>query len=167
MLSTVKVARPCNCSRSGNCFADGNCRKSMVVYKLGCCTCGKFYIGNTQQKLKTRFQQHCSNVRSLLERNVPSNTFVRHMAEHLKEEEIQYSPQIIRDRTEVEILWQGKAISCMKTFGVLRCQLCMEEKLAILRAHWEQPELLLNSIIEVEESCKHRTRFHRLLRCAD
>ena len=54
----------------------------------------------------------------------------------------------------------------MKTFGTLRCQLSMEEKLAILRAHWEQRELLLNSIVEVDEGCKHRAKFHRLRRCA-
>ena len=89
------------------------------------------------------------------------------MAEHLREEHTPYSPQIIRDMTQVEFLWQGKAISCMKSFGTLRCQLCMEEKLAILRASWQQPDLLLNTASELDEGCKHRTRFHRLCRCAD
>ena len=139
----------------------------MVVYRLECNQCGKFYIGNTQQKIKTRLSQHCSSIRTLLERNVPSNTFVRHMANHLREEQHQYSPSNIRERIKVEFLWQGNAISCMKSFGTLRCQLCMEEKLAILRANWEQPNLLMNSVNEIDEGCKHRCRFHRLCKSAD
>ena len=106
-------------------------------------------------------------VKTLLEADAPSNTFVRHMAEHLREANVPYSPQRVKSMTRVEILWHGSAIRCMKTFGTLRCQLCMEEKLATLRAHWQQPELLLNSIVEVDKGCKHRARFHRLSRCAD
>ena len=158
--------RHCNC-RGGECYLDNVCRKSMVVYKINCSRCNKFYIGNTQQKLKTRIQQHCSGVNALLIEDVPSNSFVRHMAEHLKEANEPYSPQRIKGSIKVEILWHGNAIGCMKTFGTLRCRLCMEEKLAILRANWQQPQSLMNSIVEVNEGCKHRTRFHRLRRCAD
>ena len=77
------------------------------------------------------------------------------MATHLRENSIQYSPQTIRENTKVEFLWQGNAISCMKSFGVLRCQLCMAEKLAIRRASWQQPALLLNRASELDEGCKH------------
>jgi hypothetical protein len=41
----------------------------------------------------------------------------------------------------------------MKSFGTLRCQLCMEEKLAILHASSQQPDLLLNSLNEIDEGC--------------
>ena len=37
----------------------------------------------------------------------------------------------IRAIVKTEILWQGNAISCMKTFGKMLCRLCMREKLEI------------------------------------
>ena len=60
----------CNCYNStkvnGKCAYDGKCRSSMVVYEAKCKCCGKAYIGNTQQKLKTRMTQHFNDTRKVV-----------------------------------------------------------------------------------------------------
>ena len=59
----------CNCTNSttinGNCIYNGNCRKSIVIYKATCKECGCYYIGNTQQKLKLRMNQHFADTKDL------------------------------------------------------------------------------------------------------
>jgi len=59
---------PCNCrtSGNGNCGYNNMCRNSTVVYKVKCNNTGKVYIGNTQQKFKTRMQQHFNKVQKLV-----------------------------------------------------------------------------------------------------
>ena len=40
---------------------------------------------------------------------------------------------MIRPHVTTRILWQGNAINCNKSFATLRCTLCMQERLKILR----------------------------------
>ena len=70
----------------------------------------------------------------------------------------------VRKVLDVEFLWQGKPISCMKTFGKNTCSLCMRERCCILDACNENPKKLINSKSEIYGGCRHRTRFHRLVR---
>ena len=65
---------------------------------------------------------------------------------------------------EVEILWQGKPISCMKSFGKNTCSLCMRERCCILDACNENQKKLINSKSEIFGACRHKTKFHRLAR---
>jgi hypothetical protein len=56
---------PCNCQEKGAnglCLYEGDCRKSIVVYKTTCLKTGKMHIGNTQQHFKKRMQQHFQDV---------------------------------------------------------------------------------------------------------
>lgn len=67
--------------------------------------------------------------------------------------------------TTVSILWQGKPISKMKTFGRLNCVLCMKEKLEIIKANNVDKNLklrkLVNSSNEIYGACRHWPKFHR------
>ena len=58
----------CNCNTrtkvDGDCPYKNLCRHSIVVYKATCDTTKKFYIGCTQQKLKTRMTQHFNEAKS-------------------------------------------------------------------------------------------------------
>ena len=62
-----------------------------------------------------------------------------------------------------EILWQGNAISCMKTFGKPSCRLCMQERLFIYKAlrNEKQKHLVINSANELFGACRHKPNFHR------
>ena len=79
----------CNCNKNtkenGECIYGGDCWASNVVYKAECRCCGKIYVGNTQQKLKTRMGQHFLETKNLANGNgKTSNSFAKHFAQHLK-----------------------------------------------------------------------------------
>ena len=121
----------CNCRRSstvnGNCIYGGKCRKSIVIYKATCTECGCFYIGNTQQKLKERMNAHFNETKQLVNDNILSDSFAKHFAGHFVNNE-RIARGDVRNITKIEILWQGKPISSIKTFKKLNCNLCTKEK---------------------------------------
>lgn len=83
----------------------------MVVYKATCQKSKKFYIGNTQQHLKTRLNQHFGDVCSLANKKVTSDSFARHFAAFF--EEGKATRKLVRTGVTVEILWKGNPISLM------------------------------------------------------
>ena len=70
---------PCNCNArtkvNGDCPYSNLCRHSIVVYKATCSVTQKFYIGCTQQKLKTRMTQHFNETVNAANKGQPSDTF--------------------------------------------------------------------------------------------
>ena len=77
--------------------------------------------------------------KNLANKRLTSDTFAKHFASHFTDEEndkkkSKVSISQIRNLMKVSILWQGKPISNMKTFGKLNCTLCMKERLAIFKA---------------------------------
>ena len=82
---------PCNCTNpsriEGNCIYGEKCRVSMVVYKAKCVKTGKIYVGNTQQKLKERMNQHYGEVCKLVNNGQSSDSFARHFGKILEEDE--------------------------------------------------------------------------------
>ncbi len=160
--------RLCNCNAAtlvnGQCFCKSQCRKSLVVYKATCKLCNKFYIGNTQQKLKERMQQHFSDTARLCNDGVKSDSFAAHFASHFNDTDEDVARRMVRDIVDMEVVWQGNAISCMKSFGKLSCRLCMKERLEILKQSRKNPDKLLNSNSELYGACRHKTKFHRYTR---
>jgi len=81
----------CNCNAASKinnkCIYNSKCRTSIVLYKATCKVCEKFYVGNTQQHLKKRMNQHFSETRSLVSKNLTSDTFAKHFAAHFKKGE--------------------------------------------------------------------------------
>jgi hypothetical protein len=64
----------------------------------------------------------------------------------------------------VDILWKGNPITCMKTYGTNYCILCMEERCANLEQWKKDKNKLINNRSELYGGCRHRTRFHRLMK---
>ena len=64
----------CNCRR-GICPYNKLCRTPMVVYKATCKTSKMSYIGNTQNHLKKRMQQHFGQVNDVLKNGKKSDTY--------------------------------------------------------------------------------------------
>ena len=64
---------PCSCNARSKvddkCIFNGECRISIVIYKSTCTSTGKSYIGNTQQKVKKRFEWHLGDVCNLANKN--------------------------------------------------------------------------------------------------
>ena len=150
----------CNCRKKELCPYGGRCRRSIVVYKATCLQSGKQYIGNTQQHVKKRMQQHVQDVKSLVVHNKQSDSFASRFASlvprGIERKEIKKHVKL-----KVEILWQGKPLSTVKTFGTRNCKLCAKERLAILKFTREQPKQAINKCNEVYGACRHKPRFHR------
>ena len=69
--------KSCNCNVrtkvDGQCIYKGQCRKSIVVYKATCKCCGKFYIGNTQNKVKDIMYAHLNETRNLVRKGIKTD----------------------------------------------------------------------------------------------
>ena len=113
----------CNCVQAsktnGQCIFKGRCCCSMVVYKATCKGSNKFYIGNTQQKVKKRLDQHIGNVCNLVNKGITLDSFARHFATRWKSTKT-IKRKDVRNLIDVDILWSGNPISCMKSFGTPR-----------------------------------------------
>ena len=73
---------PCNCRKKDKkCIYDGNCRNKVVVYQTTCALTGKKYVGNTQQPVKTRIQQHVQDTRRLFLLGKRSDSFANHFCQ--------------------------------------------------------------------------------------
>jgi len=119
------------------------------------------YIGNTQQKLKLRMNQLFSETAKLINHSSKSDSFANHFAEHFKGVVQDVTVHTVRKMVKMEVVWQGNAISCVKSFGKLSCSLCMKERLSILKMGKDEPDKLINSWSEIYGACRHKTRFHR------
>ena len=157
--------RPCNCNRAsrvnGECIYNGDCRKSIVVYKAECKLCKMAYFGNTQQQLKKRTNQHLADVCNLVNKNKTSDSFAKHFAQHFPNRQEKLTIGEARTYVKIAIEWQGNPISCNKSFGNLNCSLCMHERLIILKHSRKDPSKIINTSTEFYGACRHKPRFHR------
>jgi len=98
----------CNCNIwskvNGKFPYNSLCQHSIVVYKATCKLSGKFYIGNTQQKLKARLTQHCTEVKALVNKGIISDSFAKHAASLFQTDE-KITVKEVRDRFNTSILW--------------------------------------------------------------
>ena len=152
----------------------------IVVYKVKCLVdgCNMVYIGNTQQHLKTRMQQHFGDVRRLVEKGEKSDSFTKHFAKHfdpdnpnnLKEQDPDHpngtkpmapSPTNLRKITSCNLLWKGNPLSAVKTFRTKNCALCAMERYEILKFSTFKTDETINSCNEIYGACRHKPKFHR------
>ena len=151
----------CNCRNKEACPYGGRCRRSIVVYKATCLQSGKQYIGNTQQHVKKRLQQHVQDVKALVLHDKQSDSFASHFACFVPRDIPRKEMMKNHVKLKVEILWQGKPLSTVKTFGTRSCKLCAKERLEILKFTRKSPKMAINKCNEVYGTCRHKPRFHR------
>mmetsp|Transcript_11301 Transcript_11301/g.23135 ORF Transcript_11301/g.23135 Transcript_11301/m.23135 type:complete len:260 (-) Transcript_11301:7-786(-) len=132
----------------------------IVVYKATCLLSGKNYIGNTQQKVKTRIQQHVQDVKRLVIQGKSSDTFASHFASLVPKGTVRKEINNFC-KMKIEIVWQGNPISCVKSFGTHTCKLCAKERMAVLHSVRNEPSMAINACTEVYGACRHKPRFHR------
>jgi hypothetical protein len=96
-------------------------------------------------------------------KGVKSDLFASHFTYHCKRGVKPTSDKLLK-MMKVKIVWQGNAISCMKSFGKLNCSLCMWERIEILRTICQEEWRIINHCNEIYGACQHKTRFHRFLK---
>jgi hypothetical protein len=84
----------------------------------------KICIGNMQQHFKMRIiRGHFQEVKKLIEKGVYLDSYTRHFAGIWPRGATSPSSGIQWDMIQSNILWKGKPISIVKTFGKATCTL--------------------------------------------
>ena len=133
---------------------NGNCLNNCIIYKADVSTesSSKSYIGSTETEFKCRWRNHKSSLNKR-SRRYPSNNFgyPTTLAKYVWEK---------KDAGEVpNVRWSQMKRAVTYRCGGLKCNLCLEEKLAILMA---APNTLMNKRSELLNRCPHK-RKHRLI----
>jgi hypothetical protein len=134
----------CNCRERASCPLNGKCLESDIIYKATVTTeQGEMtYIGSTALTFKARYSAHKS---SFAHRHLSSSTGLSNHIWELKDKELSYS-----------IKWETVRRCSSYTCGMRKCDLCLTEKLMILRA---DPDRTLNKNSEIMQKCRHSNKF--------
>ena len=127
-----------------------HCRTSVskdIVYKATVITNNtqdtKHYIGMTSNTFKERYRNN--HIKSFTHKKYSNETELSKQAWHLKQ-----------NKTDFTLKWSIIKKSISYTGGSKRCNLCLEEKLSILK---EKDNCLLNKRSEIVSTCQHKNKF--------
>ena len=178
----------CNCGpskkRDGKCmFEGGLCRTKCVIYKFECVECKEEYIGSTQQFVKKRLGQHCSDVKQLMLKDVKSDKFAEHFVKQ-RIEDLARIRMTVEDRREQledmkrrgvvsdeiekirrlvkpSLLWDGNGMTVGRSFGKDSCKLCNMEKYHLINRR--RFAKVMNQNNEIYGCCRHIPRVQKLI----
>ena len=133
----------CNCRNEQECPVQGKCLTKNVIYEAKVVTNNwtMSYIGQASTTFKARFTQHRSDMN--LREKCQKTTLSKYVWK-LKDEGTPY-------RIQWSIVRQAQPYSPMSK----RCNLCLYEKLYIIRSHKQST---LNSRNELVSKCRHRKK---------
>ena len=136
----------CNCQKKIECPIEGACLQKSVVYKAQVNAPGtseKTYFGSTERTFKKRFYEHTSDIKNQKYRNNTSlSTYVWELKEQGKTPKIKWS--IVK--------------TCNNYIaGQRKCDLCLHEKLVILKNSKNVDCLNVRS--ELMSKCKHKYKW--------
>ena len=160
--------RECNCSLpykvNGKCFYKGKCQSKFIIYEVKCSTCDAIYIGNTQQNFKKRMDDNFSDIQRLLKNGQKSDSITAHFVQHFNSTT---SHTELRKCMTFKVLKQLNQIGAMKTFTKPNCNLCMQERLTIVKMIRDKHVTVMNKTSDIYGSCRHKTCFHRFCLSTD
>jgi hypothetical protein len=107
--------------------------------------------------------QHLYDIKKLVTKGIKSDSFASHFANHCKKE-VKPTSNELHKMMKVKIVWQGNAISWMKSFGKMNCSLCMRESIEILCTICQEEWKIIIHCNEIYGACRHKTRFHKFLK---
>ena len=140
--AAVVNERNCSCPRNSrdNCPLDGQCLANAIVYKADVITDNntKVYTGATKSEFKKRLAVHKNSFRNRTQCQTCLSSYIW----DLKDQNVDY-----------EIMWTLHHQAFPYQCGTRKCDLCLTEKLVILRSdlRWS-----LNKRSEIMNKCRHR-----------
>ena len=140
----TNIADHCNCPNKDNCPLDGQCTKGAMVYNADVTARAvmRRYAGATEPIFKKRFANHKSSFSNPVKR---SETCLSKYIWKLKDQNIPY-----------EIKWSLYKQSFPYQCGTRKCDICLSEKLAILKG---DPKVLINKRSEIMNKCRHKLKY--------
>ena len=162
------MGRECNCSLpsefNGKCVYEGKCRSKFIIYQVECRKCDAIYIGTTQQTFKKRMDGHFSDLQRLLKNGQKSDSFAAHFVQHFNSPT---SRTELRKCMTFKVLKHLNPINAMKTFTKPNCNLCMQERLTILKMICDKRVTVMHKNSKIYGACRHKTCFHRFCLSTD
>ena len=135
-----------------------------------------YYLSSRMQKLwRYLHRQHLADVQKimdgrfsdlqrLLKNGQKSGSFAAHFVQHFNSTT---SRTELRKCMTFKVLNQLNPIGAMKTFMKPNCNLCMQERLTILKMICEKNVTVMNKNSEIYGACRHKTYFHQFLLSTD
>ena len=146
-----KRKKDCSCpkTKKDTCPLENKCLTSCIVYKATVVNSGHFYIGVTENDFKQRYAMHKSSFKN--DNNKHSTSLSKHIWD-------------IGENPNPNIKWEIIKKCQPRKPGSKECQLCLEEKLQILK-NTRNPKCL-NTRSELTTRCNfyHRSK-HKLSSC--
>ena len=168
IFSKDLLDRECNCSLpskvNGKCVYEGKWQSKCIIYEVKGSTCEASYIGNTQQTFKKRMDGHFSNLQRLLKNGQKSDSFATHFVQHFNSTT---SRTELRKCMTFKVIKQLNPIGAMKIFTKPNSNLCMQERLTILKMIRDKSVTVMNNNLEAYVACRHKTCFHRFCLSTD
>jgi hypothetical protein len=136
--------RLCNCRNKAECPLEGKCLTKCIVYKASVEADSKtsIYYGLCEGEFKSRYSNH---KKSFKHKKYALETELSKFIWSLKDNNM---PYVLR--------WEIQSTAAPYKEGSRRCDLCLTEKVAIVRA---EPKGLLNKRTELISKCRHRRKF--------
>ena len=119
--------------------------------------CDAIYIGNTQQTFKKIMDGHFPDLLRLLKNGHKSDSFAAHFEQHFN---TTTSRTDLRKYMTFKVVKQLSTIGAVKTFTKPNCNICMEERLTILKKLREKRVTIINKNSEIYGACRNKTCFH-------
>ena len=134
----------CNCRQRASCPLNGKCLESSIIYTATITTehDKMIYIGSTALTFKSRYSAHKSSFNN---RHLSPSTSLSNYIWELKDKGTSYN-----------IKWEIVKHCSSYTCGMRKCDLCLTEKLMILRADSDRA---LNRNSEIMQKCRHSNKF--------
>ena len=126
--------------------------------------CDAIYIGNTQKTFKKIMDVHFSDLLRLLKNGHKSDSFAAHFEQHFN---TTTSRTYLRKYMTFKVVKQLNLIGAMKTFTKPNCNICMEERLTILKKLRDKRVTIMNENSDIYGACRHKTFFHRFFLSTD
>ena len=132
----------CTCRRKDECLLQGKCQTKNVIFRANITTADsgetKHYIGMTANPFKERYRNH---TKSFKDKKYANETELSKYIWYIKEKKRVFTMK-----------WEILERATTYTIGAKRCNLCLEEKLSILKA---DKRTLLNKRSELVSKCRH------------
>ena len=118
--------------------------------------CDDIYIGNTQQTFKKIMDGHLSGLLRLLNNGKKSDSFAAHFEQQFNSTT---SCTDLRKCMTFKVVNQLNLIGAMKIFMKPNSNLCMDERLTILKKICDKRVIIMNNSSEIYGAFRHKTTF--------
>ena len=119
--------------------------------------CNAIYIGNTQQNFNKITDVHFSNLQRLLKNGHKSDSFAAHFVQHFN---TTTAPTDIHKYIVQKVINQKNLIGAIKIFTKPNYNLCMQERLIILKKLCDQRITVMNKNMEIYKACQNNKTVH-------